>query len=520
MNNLSDKFGEKLTLTFSLKSCEKGFYYHISVKTEENFKTERFETEKILCTKEGDNIIFKEKMLYDFHFETNQNLIITTYKNWDKNNGDEFERKTTLSSLVQSHMGKYERKISKHPDKLEIICVQLNKDKSQEEEKILFDYLKLGLKFSFHFAFDLSKKEKNIRDDFKNISIDILQKLIKVFGSYFQDDHFLKPLILGGSINESNIYCIDKALFSDEKGLINEYKKFLENKNIVSKNNVDLSPFIKNLINEIYNSYQSNVYSLLFIFLSGDISKKDQKETINKIIESSYLPLSIIVIGIGNHDFSKMKELFLDNINSAEGMPKNKDNVIFFSIKNKFAIDITLNGCLIELKKQIIDFFNLVKEPQENEINLKGSYNMYKSVVIEQSKKKEKKIIDKNKEISNSNNSNNQETKKDFETQININNNPNSVIQSEEIKNGNLISLTTSLAPAPPSTGNSCNDNDNNNNFKSTKIEEENKLGNEKKEKFYTNAGSAMDSTKVSNIKESTETFSIFNFKLDEEKIE
>lgn len=519
MNNLSDNFGEKLTLTFSLKSCVKGFYYHISVNTEENFKTEKFETEKILCTKEGDNIIFKEKMIYDFHFETKQNLIITTHKNWDKNNGDDFERKTTLSSLVQSHMGKYERKISKHSHISEIICIQLDKDKSQKKEKILFDYLKLGLKFSFHFAFDFSKKDKNIRDDFTNISIDMLQKLIKVFGSYFQDDHFLKPLILGGYINKSNIYCINKALFSDEKGLIDEYKNFLENKEIVSKNNVNLSPFIKNLINEIYFAYKSNVYSILFIFLSGDISKKDQKETINKIIQSSYLPLSIIVIGIGNHDFSEMKDLFLDSINSTEGMPKNKDNVIFFSIKNKFVIDITLSGCLMELKKQIIDFFNLVKEPQEKGINIQESYNLFKSVVMEYSEKKEQEIINENKEISNSNNSNNLETENDLETQININNNPNNVSQSEEIKNGNLISFTTSLGPAPPSNVNSCNDNDNNNNIKSTKIEEENKLGKENKEKFYTNAGSAMDSTKVSNIKESTESFSIFKFKLDEEII-
>ena len=32
----------------------------------------------------------------------------------------------------------------------------------------------------------------------------------------------------------------------------------------------------------------------------------DMEETINSIIEASYLPLSIIIIGIGNDDFKEM----------------------------------------------------------------------------------------------------------------------------------------------------------------------------------------------------------------------
>ena len=516
MESSSDNFEEKIILSFSLKSCSKGFYYHISIKIEENFEMKEFETEKILCSNERNRIIFEKKILCDFQFEKKQNLIITIHKNSDDNNGSKFERKTTLSSLVQSHMGKYERRISNNSKVSEIISIQLDKDKSQEKENILFDYLKLGLKFSFYFAFDLSQKEKNIEEDFTNISIDILQKLIKVYFPYFKDEHFITPLILGGSINKSNIYTLDKSLISGEEELFNQYKNFLKNKNIISKNKVNLSPFIKKLIDDIYTSYQSNVYSILFIFLSGDINKEDQKETINKIIQSSYLPLNIIVIGIGNHDFSEMKALFLDNVNTTEGMPKNKDNVIFFSIKNKSAIDINLKDYLIELKKQIIDFFNLVKEPQENGINLKDSYFLYRSVVVEYSKEKEgKKINKKNNEILNINNSNNQETI-GCNDSINITNkNSNSIYQSEGNKFDNLINSTDSWAPAPVSNGNSYNNNDiiNNNNFKSIEIGKEIKIENKiKNDKNYTNAGSAMESTKISDIKDST-SFSIFNHK-------
>ena len=446
-------------------------------------------------------------MPYEFQFEKNQNIIITTHKNSNYSNGVDFERKTTLASLVQSHMGIYERKISDNSNISEIISIQLDKDKSQEKDKILFDYLKLGLKFSFYFAFDFSQKEKKIKKDFTKISFDILQELIKIYNPYFNDEHFATPLILGGSINKSNIYIIDKSLILGKNELIEQYKNFLENKNIISKNHANLSPFINKLINDMYESYQSNVYSILFIFLSGDINKKDQKETINKIIESSYLPLSIIVIGIGNHNYSNMKELFLDNVNSTEGMPKNKDNVIFVSIKNKSAIDITLKGCLLELKTQIIDFFNMVKEPQENEINLKGSFNIYQSIVKIYQKEN---IIKVNKEISNINNSNNPETKGNDSINI-INDNSTSINQPERNQNDNY--LNSSCPPVASSNESSCNNNDikNNNNSNSKDIEKEKSENEIMKDKKYTNGESefAFDSTKVSNINISN-SFSIF----------
>jgi hypothetical protein len=109
----------------------------------------------------------------------------------------------------------------------------------------------------------------------------------------------------------------------------------------------------------------------MFIFLTGDIDKNDHKEIINNIIASSYLPLSIIIIGVGNHDFSKISGLFLDNKFSSEGIPRNKQNVIFATIKNKYDSELIAETCLMKLRKQIIEFFQLVKSPE----NLKESIN-------------------------------------------------------------------------------------------------------------------------------------------------
>ena len=56
---------------------------------------------------------------------------------------------------------------------------------------------------------------------------------------------------------------------------------------------------------------QKNHYKILTIFTDGEIM--DRKMTINSIVEASYLPISIIIIGIGNANFSTMNELDSDN---------------------------------------------------------------------------------------------------------------------------------------------------------------------------------------------------------------
>ena len=49
------------------------------------------------------------------------------------------------------------------------------------------------------------------------------------------------------------------------------------------------------------------IHGNYFIFFF--ILKKDMDATISSIIDAAYLPLSIIIIGIGNADFSSMEIL-------------------------------------------------------------------------------------------------------------------------------------------------------------------------------------------------------------------
>lgn len=49
---------------------------------------------------------------------------------------------------------------------------------------------------------------------------------------------------------------------------------------------------------------QRQEYSLLFILTDGVIA--DMQQTIDQIVGASHLPLSVVIVGIGGEDFSKM----------------------------------------------------------------------------------------------------------------------------------------------------------------------------------------------------------------------
>lgn len=68
---------------------------------------------------------------------------------------------------------------------------------------------------------------------------------------------------------------------------------------------------------------------ILFILTDGQIH--DRKEVIDQIIECGTLPMSIIIVGIGNGDFGVMKQLDDDNCKliDSKGRKTQRDLVQF-----------------------------------------------------------------------------------------------------------------------------------------------------------------------------------------------
>jgi hypothetical protein len=116
-------------------------------------------------------------------------------------------------------------------------------------------------------------------------------------------------------INENDkheFYKKEKVLFEEDsvwglEGVLEAYKSSISK--IVFSGPTNFCP----LIDKIRNGIRSNLnphsmnYYILLIITDGQIS--DIKQTINAIVNSSDLPLSIVIVGVGEDDFTSMKQL-------------------------------------------------------------------------------------------------------------------------------------------------------------------------------------------------------------------
>ncbi len=121
-------------------------------------------------------------------------------------------------------------------------------------------------------------------------------------------------------------------------------------------------------------------YAILLFITDGQIS--DMDETIDEIVESSYLPMSIIIIGVGNADFHNMNILDADDepLTSRYGKKQQRDNVQFVSFlefENNY--DKLTEQVLAEIPTQVEQYYKVhteaIKEA-ENDIHLHPGGNL------------------------------------------------------------------------------------------------------------------------------------------------
>ena len=131
------------------------------------------------------------------------------------------------------------------------------------------------------------------------------------------------------------------------------------------------SPIIKKVINEINydlsNKRNENHYYILMILTDGIL--KDMEDTINCIIDASKLPLSVVIIGIGEHDFSKMDILDGDEepLKNSSGEVRKRDIVQFvkfnsFKEKSKDCETELAEEVLKEIPRQIEEYYRFFGE--------------------------------------------------------------------------------------------------------------------------------------------------------------
>ena len=210
--------------------------------------------------------------------------------------------------------------------------------------------------FSFGRFFKLWKKPSLLKA--KNNYKIIFKKISDIIANYTKKNLFysygfnakIKNSLSDESIFNLNLNGKDSSIYTIEE-VIKNFEKCTNTNSIMSLENIDLSPIIKKITKDIYELYNLRYYNVSFIIIRGNNNNKDMKNTIDAIIESSYLPLNCIIIGVENIDFTETRKILYSN------------NVIFASLIHEFSNgdEQLITWCLIELSKQIISYYNLNK---------------------------------------------------------------------------------------------------------------------------------------------------------------
>lgn len=107
----------------------------------------------------------------------------------------------------------------------------------------------------------------------------------------------------------------------------------------------------------------SNIYQTLLILTDGEIHDMDR--TIDLIIQAAYLPLSIIIVGIGSANFDNMNRLDGDNgLYGTNGTRCPRDLVQFVPFRDvKMNGDLLAKELLAELPTQVVQYMSMIGKP-------------------------------------------------------------------------------------------------------------------------------------------------------------
>uniref|UniRef100_A0A8C1T6Q1 Copine IVb n=1 Tax=Cyprinus carpio TaxID=7962 RepID=A0A8C1T6Q1_CYPCA len=145
------------------------------------------------------------------------------------------------------------------------------------------------------------------------------------------------------------------------QGVVEAYQNCLPKIQLYGPTNI--APIIQKVADsasEEMHTKEAMEYFILLILTDGVIT--DMADTREAIVHASHLPMSVIIVGIGNADFSDMQMLDGDDgiLRSPKGEPVLRDIVQFVPFHNfKHASPAALaKSVLAEVPNQVVDYYN------------------------------------------------------------------------------------------------------------------------------------------------------------------
>ena len=242
--------------------------------------------------------------------------------------------------------------------------------KSEITKKYTFvDYLIAGMKISLSVAIDFTGSNGNPKD---RMSLHYIhgkepnqyQKAISSCGnivSQYTDDKLFPCFGFGAKIKNESSYLFNLNFDKNPKikeiqGIIDAYHNAFQKIKLWGP--TYFSPIIRK-INEMIEKEKNKLnYYILMILTDGILD--DMEKTINELVKSSSLPLSVIIIGVGKEDFSSMKILDADKdpLIDKEGKISERDLVQFVPfLEYQSDAKKLANEVLAEIPGQVIEYY-------------------------------------------------------------------------------------------------------------------------------------------------------------------
>ena len=219
-----------------------------------------------------------------------------------------------------------------------------------------FDYTS---SYSLHYLWNgMNDYEKAIRSCGDILAYYDNDQLFPVFGFGFdlkksQDmgkyNTFNFPI--NCNISDPNIHLIDNVL--------KEYRTFMTK--IEFSGPTNFAPMINDLIREVKDNLEKGLimhYNILLILTDGQID--DMQDTIDALVEASFLPISVIIVGIGKGNFGNMDILDADDnpLYDRKKRKADRDLVQFVPFNNyKNDPPKLAEQVLEEIPRQVVEYY-------------------------------------------------------------------------------------------------------------------------------------------------------------------
>mmetsp|Transcript_11590 Transcript_11590/g.46841 ORF Transcript_11590/g.46841 Transcript_11590/m.46841 type:complete len:669 (-) Transcript_11590:12-2018(-) len=256
--------------------------------------------------------------------------------------------KTTIPDLLESFHSEKRITIG-HNKQIQLLYYQV-------DGRSFLDYIAGGCQISMQVAIDFTKSNKDMRNPLSlhystQVQPSAYENAIRQVGDILATfDRSGNHAVYGfgaqvkgaGGRLQPTSHCFHASMnpatpfvAGGVPGIVHCYKEVLPR--IALSGPTYFRHIIKNAAEVARNTDQAQVqkYNILLLLTDGIIH--DFQETIHEIVEASYLPLSIIIIGIGNADFTKMDQLCADEeplVSSVTGKVMMQDIVKFVAFRD------------------------------------------------------------------------------------------------------------------------------------------------------------------------------------------